>query len=135
MLILFRIICKFRHFIPAGLQPSSKHSGYPVRMDNSVPMVPQNQSAQSLHIQPSMLTQVTLVCVSLCECVCKIENSVPVFRFPVCPACDVAFSVHSASSNEMICEIEQRVYVRYSFLSEPMVLVTQFLFFICGFTV
>uniref|UniRef100_A0AAY4BWT5 non-specific serine/threonine protein kinase n=1 Tax=Denticeps clupeoides TaxID=299321 RepID=A0AAY4BWT5_9TELE len=42
-----------------GLQTSSKHSGYPVRMDNSVPMVPQNQSSQSLHIQPSMLTQHT----------------------------------------------------------------------------
>ncbi|XP_062871202.1 homeodomain-interacting protein kinase 1 isoform X2 [Trichomycterus rosablanca] len=40
-----------------GLQPSSKQSGYPVRMDNSVPMVPQNQSTQSLHIQPGMLTQ------------------------------------------------------------------------------
>jgi len=41
-----------------GLQTSNKPSGYPVRMDNSVPLVPQNQSSQSLHIQPSMLTQV-----------------------------------------------------------------------------
>uniref|UniRef100_A0A671XE34 non-specific serine/threonine protein kinase n=1 Tax=Sparus aurata TaxID=8175 RepID=A0A671XE34_SPAAU len=40
-----------------GLQPSSKSSSYPVRMENSVPIVPQNQSAQSLQIQPSMLTQ------------------------------------------------------------------------------
>uniref|UniRef100_A0A672N400 non-specific serine/threonine protein kinase n=1 Tax=Sinocyclocheilus grahami TaxID=75366 RepID=A0A672N400_SINGR len=40
-----------------GLQTSSKHAGYPVRMDNSVPIVPQNQSTQPLHIQPSMLTQ------------------------------------------------------------------------------
>ncbi|XP_034552712.1 homeodomain-interacting protein kinase 1 isoform X2 [Notolabrus celidotus] len=40
-----------------GLQTSSKPSGYPVRMDNPVPLVPQNQSSQSLHIQPSMLTQ------------------------------------------------------------------------------
>ncbi|XP_029973812.1 homeodomain-interacting protein kinase 1 isoform X2 [Salarias fasciatus] len=40
-----------------GLQTSNKPSGYPVRMDNSVPLVPQNQSSQSLHIQPSMLTQ------------------------------------------------------------------------------
>ncbi|KAL2103836.1 hypothetical protein ACEWY4_000704 [Coilia grayii] len=39
-----------------GLQTSSKHPGYPVRMDNSVPIVPQNQSSQSLHIQPGMLT-------------------------------------------------------------------------------
>ncbi|XP_011473857.3 homeodomain-interacting protein kinase 1-like isoform X1 [Oryzias latipes] len=40
-----------------GLQPSSKSSSFPVRMENSVPLVPQNQSAQSLQIQPSMLTQ------------------------------------------------------------------------------
>uniref|UniRef100_A0A7N9B1W4 non-specific serine/threonine protein kinase n=1 Tax=Mastacembelus armatus TaxID=205130 RepID=A0A7N9B1W4_9TELE len=40
-----------------GLQPSSKNSTFPVRMENSVPIVPQNQSAQSLQIQPSMLTQ------------------------------------------------------------------------------
>uniref|UniRef100_A0A1A8MIZ5 non-specific serine/threonine protein kinase n=2 Tax=Nothobranchius pienaari TaxID=704102 RepID=A0A1A8MIZ5_9TELE len=40
-----------------GLQPSSKNSGFPVRVENSVPIVPQNQSAQSLQIQPSMLTQ------------------------------------------------------------------------------
>ncbi|XP_041655503.1 homeodomain-interacting protein kinase 1 isoform X1 [Cheilinus undulatus] len=43
-----------------GLQTSSKPSGYPVRMDNSVPLVPQNQSSQSLHIQPGMLTQASL---------------------------------------------------------------------------
>uniref|UniRef100_A0A8C1IEB3 non-specific serine/threonine protein kinase n=1 Tax=Cyprinus carpio TaxID=7962 RepID=A0A8C1IEB3_CYPCA len=40
-----------------GLQSSNKHAGYPVRMDSSVPIVPQNQSTQPLHIQPSMLTQ------------------------------------------------------------------------------
>lgn len=40
-----------------GLQTSNKPSAYPVRMDNSVPLVPQNQSSQSLHIQPSMLAQ------------------------------------------------------------------------------
>ncbi|XP_029991191.1 homeodomain-interacting protein kinase 1 isoform X5 [Sphaeramia orbicularis] len=40
-----------------GLQPSSKSSSFPVRMENSVPIVPQTQSAQSLQIQPSMLTQ------------------------------------------------------------------------------
>ncbi|CAI5648458.1 unnamed protein product [Oreochromis niloticus] len=38
-----------------GLQTSNKPSAYPVRMENSVPLVPQNQSSQSLHIQPSML--------------------------------------------------------------------------------
>ncbi|XP_034441455.1 homeodomain-interacting protein kinase 1 isoform X1 [Hippoglossus hippoglossus] len=40
-----------------GLQPSNKSSTFPVRMENSVPIVPQNQSAQSLQIQPSLLTQ------------------------------------------------------------------------------
>ncbi|XP_051932472.1 homeodomain-interacting protein kinase 1 isoform X2 [Hippocampus zosterae] len=40
-----------------GLQSSSKSSSFPVRMENSVPIVPQNQPAQSLQIQPSMLTQ------------------------------------------------------------------------------
>uniref|UniRef100_A0A8C9YXM8 non-specific serine/threonine protein kinase n=1 Tax=Sander lucioperca TaxID=283035 RepID=A0A8C9YXM8_SANLU len=40
-----------------GLQTSNKPSGYPVRMDNSVPLVPQNQSSQSLHIQPGVLAQ------------------------------------------------------------------------------
>ncbi|XP_076597212.1 homeodomain-interacting protein kinase 1 isoform X3 [Chaetodon auriga] len=43
-----------------GLQTSSKPSGYPVRMDNSVPLVPQNQSSQSLHIQPGVLAQASL---------------------------------------------------------------------------
>uniref|UniRef100_UPI0037E8BD4F homeodomain-interacting protein kinase 1 n=1 Tax=Semicossyphus pulcher TaxID=241346 RepID=UPI0037E8BD4F len=43
-----------------GLQTSNKPSGYPVRMDNSVPLVPQNQSSQSLHIQPGMLAQAPL---------------------------------------------------------------------------
>ncbi|XP_041859371.1 homeodomain-interacting protein kinase 1 [Melanotaenia boesemani] len=40
-----------------GLQTANKPPSYPVRMDNSVPLVPQNQSSQSLHIQPSMLAQ------------------------------------------------------------------------------
>ncbi|MED6258950.1 hypothetical protein ATANTOWER_014733 [Ataeniobius toweri] len=40
-----------------SLQTTSKPSGYPVRMDSSVPLVTQNQSSQSLHLQPSMLTQ------------------------------------------------------------------------------
>uniref|UniRef100_A0A8C7PK49 non-specific serine/threonine protein kinase n=1 Tax=Oncorhynchus mykiss TaxID=8022 RepID=A0A8C7PK49_ONCMY len=40
-----------------GLQTSGKHSGFPVRMDNAVPMGPQNQSTQPLHLQPGMLTQ------------------------------------------------------------------------------
>ncbi|XP_062247174.1 homeodomain-interacting protein kinase 1 isoform X2 [Platichthys flesus] len=40
-----------------GLQTSNKPSGYPLRMDNSVPLVPQNQSSQSLHIQPGIMAQ------------------------------------------------------------------------------
>ncbi|KAL2091118.1 hypothetical protein ACEWY4_013381 [Coilia grayii] len=40
-----------------GLQSSSKGSGYPVRMENSVPLVQQGQSSQPLQIQPGMLTQ------------------------------------------------------------------------------
>ncbi|KAF7660223.1 hypothetical protein LDENG_00286290 [Lucifuga dentata] len=36
-----------------GLQSSSKSSSFPMRMENSVPIVPQNQSAQSLQIQPT----------------------------------------------------------------------------------
>uniref|UniRef100_I3KIF5 non-specific serine/threonine protein kinase n=1 Tax=Oreochromis niloticus TaxID=8128 RepID=I3KIF5_ORENI len=43
-----------------GLQTSNKPSAYPVRMENSVPLVPQNQSSQSLHIQPSMLAGVLM---------------------------------------------------------------------------
>ncbi|XP_041954942.1 homeodomain-interacting protein kinase 1-like isoform X3 [Alosa sapidissima] len=42
-----------------GLQTSSKHTGYPVRMDNSVPLVSQNQASQPLHIQPGVLTPQT----------------------------------------------------------------------------
>ncbi|XP_033942577.1 homeodomain-interacting protein kinase 1-like isoform X3 [Pseudochaenichthys georgianus] len=40
-----------------GLQTSSKPSGFPVRMDSSAPLGPQNQNSQSLHIQPGMLAQ------------------------------------------------------------------------------
>ncbi|KAM6981184.1 homeodomain-interacting protein kinase 1 [Aplochiton taeniatus] len=40
-----------------GLQTSNKGSSYPVRMENSVPIVPQNQSVQPLQLQPSMLAQ------------------------------------------------------------------------------
>lgn len=50
----------FQLFCFSGLQPSSKSSSFPVRVENSVPIVPQNQTAQSLQIQPSMLTQVSI---------------------------------------------------------------------------
>ncbi|XP_073523254.1 homeodomain-interacting protein kinase 1 isoform X2 [Phyllobates terribilis] len=44
-------------FQAAGLQASAKHSGFPVRMDSTVPMVPQAPAAQPLQIQPGVLTQ------------------------------------------------------------------------------
>uniref|UniRef100_A0A673LFF0 non-specific serine/threonine protein kinase n=1 Tax=Sinocyclocheilus rhinocerous TaxID=307959 RepID=A0A673LFF0_9TELE len=40
-----------------GLPSSNKSSSYPVRMENGVPVVQQNQTTQPLQIQPSMLTQ------------------------------------------------------------------------------
>uniref|UniRef100_A0A2I3GIW5 Homeodomain interacting protein kinase 1 n=1 Tax=Nomascus leucogenys TaxID=61853 RepID=A0A2I3GIW5_NOMLE len=41
-----------------GLQATTKHSGFPVRMDNAVPIVPQAPAAQPLQIQSGVLTQV-----------------------------------------------------------------------------
>ncbi|TKC49853.1 hypothetical protein EI555_011814 [Monodon monoceros] len=40
-----------------GLQATTKHSGFPVRMDNAVPIVPQAPAAQPLQIQSGVLTQ------------------------------------------------------------------------------
>lgn len=45
-------------FSTAGLQATAKHSGFPVRMDNAVPIVPQAPAAQPLQIQSGVLTQV-----------------------------------------------------------------------------
>lgn len=45
-------------FSSAGLQATTKHSGFPVRMDNAVPIVPQAPAAQPLQIQSGVLTQV-----------------------------------------------------------------------------
>lgn len=43
----------------SGLQTSpSKHGGYSVRMDNTVPLVTQTAGAQALQIQQGLLTQV-----------------------------------------------------------------------------
>lgn len=44
-------------FQAAGLQATTKHSGFPVRMDSSVPIVPQAPAAQPLQIQSGVLTQ------------------------------------------------------------------------------
>nr|KAF6304728.1 homeodomain interacting protein kinase 1 [Pipistrellus kuhlii] len=40
-----------------GLQATTKHSGFPVRMDNAVPIVPQAPAAQPLQIPSGVLTQ------------------------------------------------------------------------------
>ncbi|XP_030077715.1 homeodomain-interacting protein kinase 1 isoform X5 [Microcaecilia unicolor] len=40
-----------------GLQATTKHSAFPVRMDNPVPIVPQAPAAQPLQIQSGVLTQ------------------------------------------------------------------------------
>uniref|UniRef100_A0AAY4CFA5 non-specific serine/threonine protein kinase n=1 Tax=Denticeps clupeoides TaxID=299321 RepID=A0AAY4CFA5_9TELE len=83
-----------------GLQTSSKHSGYPVRMDNSVPMVPQNQSSQSLHIQPSMLTQVSvcgLTTASLQPLVARMSTAVPLSL-----GCGTSWASHLEQSAAML---------------------------------
>lgn len=51
-----KLRCSF--IFPKGLPSSTKTSSYPVRMENGVPVVQQNQSTQPLQLQPSMLTQV-----------------------------------------------------------------------------
>ncbi|KFO98378.1 Homeodomain-interacting protein kinase 1 [Calypte anna] len=40
-----------------GIQATTKHSGFPVRMENAVPIVPQAPAAQPLQIQSGVLTQ------------------------------------------------------------------------------
>ncbi|KGL78720.1 Homeodomain-interacting protein kinase 1 [Tinamus guttatus] len=40
-----------------GLQATTKHSGFPVRVENAVPIVPQAPAAQPLQIQSGVLTQ------------------------------------------------------------------------------
>uniref|UniRef100_A0A8C8SWJ0 non-specific serine/threonine protein kinase n=1 Tax=Pelusios castaneus TaxID=367368 RepID=A0A8C8SWJ0_9SAUR len=42
-----------------GLQAATKHSGFPVRMENAVPIVPQAPAGQALQIQSGVLTQQT----------------------------------------------------------------------------
>lgn len=45
-------------FSAAGLQATTKHSGFPVRMDNAVPIAPQAPAAQPLQIPSGVLAQV-----------------------------------------------------------------------------
>lgn len=55
-----RLTVLFSLFPTAGLQATTKHSGFPVRMDNTVPIVPQAPAAQPLQIQSGVLTQVNV---------------------------------------------------------------------------
>ncbi|CAB1330023.1 unnamed protein product [Coregonus sp. 'balchen'] len=66
-----------------GLQSSGKHSGLPVRMDNSVPMVPQNQSTQPLHLQPGMLTQESCNPLMVATLHAPVAGMAPLYSLPL----------------------------------------------------
>nr|XP_046200329.1 homeodomain-interacting protein kinase 1-like isoform X2 [Oncorhynchus gorbuscha] len=66
-----------------GLQSSGKHSGFPVRMDNSVPMVPQNQSTQPLHVQPGMLTQQSCNPLMVATLQAPVAGMAPLYSLPL----------------------------------------------------
>ncbi|XP_022532761.2 homeodomain-interacting protein kinase 1 isoform X3 [Astyanax mexicanus] len=84
--------------IQAGLQPSNKHSSYPVRMDNSVPMVPQNQSAQSLHIQPGMLTQGSCTPLMVAALHPPVAGVAPLYPVPLALGCSSGRGGHLEQS-------------------------------------
>ncbi|XP_067095140.1 homeodomain-interacting protein kinase 1 isoform X2 [Osmerus mordax] len=67
-----------------GLQASNKHSGYPVRMDNSVP---QNQSTQPLHIQPGMLTQASFNPLMVASLHAPVAGMPPLCPLPLALGC------------------------------------------------
>ncbi|XP_066527303.1 homeodomain-interacting protein kinase 1 isoform X3 [Hoplias malabaricus] len=85
--------------IQAGLQPSNKHSGYPVRMDNSVPMVPQNQSTQSLHIQPGMLTQDSCTPLMVTALHPTVAGVAPLYPVPLALGCSTGRGRHLEHSS------------------------------------
>ncbi|CDQ84302.1 unnamed protein product [Oncorhynchus mykiss] len=66
-----------------GLQSSGKHSGFPVRMDNSVPMAPQNQSTQPLHLQPGMLTQQSCNPLMVATLQAPVAGMAPLYSLPL----------------------------------------------------
>uniref|UniRef100_A0A4W5RRQ0 non-specific serine/threonine protein kinase n=1 Tax=Hucho hucho TaxID=62062 RepID=A0A4W5RRQ0_9TELE len=66
-----------------GLQSSGKHSGFPVRTDNSVPMVPQNQSTQPLHLQPGMLTQQSCNPLMVATLHAPVAGMAPLYSLPL----------------------------------------------------
>ncbi|XP_046895317.1 homeodomain-interacting protein kinase 1 isoform X2 [Hypomesus transpacificus] len=67
-----------------GLQTSNKHSGYPVRMDNSVP---QNQSTQPLHIQPGMLAQASFNPLMVASLHAPVAGMPPLCSLPLALGC------------------------------------------------
>ncbi|XP_037397311.1 homeodomain-interacting protein kinase 1 isoform X14 [Pygocentrus nattereri] len=85
--------------IQAGLQPSNKHSAYPVRMDNSVPMVPQNQSTQSLHIQPGMLTQGSCTPLMVAALHPPMAGVAPLYPVPLALGCSSGRGGHLEQSS------------------------------------
>lgn len=105
-----------------GLQPSNKSSTFPVRMENSVPIVPQNQSAQSLQIQPSMLTQVRASLVWE-YCRSHLETNIvglnSFFNFAFCGtfSCLLCFWMQTCCSREKVGYkdglLEQKVHLHY----------------------
>ncbi|KAI4827933.1 hypothetical protein KUCAC02_031290 [Chaenocephalus aceratus] len=66
-----------------GLQASSKSSSYPVRMENSVPIVPQNQAAQALQLQPSMLTQGSCTPLMVAHAAPTLSSIAPQYSLPL----------------------------------------------------
>ncbi|MBN3280190.1 HIPK1 kinase, partial [Polyodon spathula] len=70
-----------------GLQASAKHSGFPVRMDNAVPLVPQTQSGQSLQLQPGVLTQGTCTPLMVATLHPHVATIAPQYAVPVALNC------------------------------------------------
>ncbi|KAJ8259462.1 hypothetical protein GJAV_G00169550 [Gymnothorax javanicus] len=73
-----------------GLHTSSKHSGFPVRMDNPVPIVPQSQPTQPLQIQSGMLTQGSCTPLMVATLHPHVAAVGPQFSLPLALGCGAA---------------------------------------------
>ncbi|XP_035244165.1 homeodomain-interacting protein kinase 1-like isoform X2 [Anguilla anguilla] len=73
-----------------GLQTSSKHTAFPVRMDNPVPLVPQNQPAQPLQIQSGMLAQGSCTPLMVATLHPHVAAVGPQFSLPLALGCGAA---------------------------------------------
>ncbi|XP_061076812.1 homeodomain-interacting protein kinase 1-like isoform X3 [Conger conger] len=73
-----------------GLQTSSKHSAFPVRMDNPVPIVPQSQPTQPLQLQPGMLTQGSCTPLMVATLHPHVAAVGPQFSLPLALGCGAA---------------------------------------------